>query len=595
MVAAALALSCGGGAERAPPAAWPWGPPSTRDGPGGRLLLAGPWLLRRPGRGWERVTVPNAWNAGDDSRRGFRGGVAWYRKDVDLPGGPPGRRWVVRFDDVRTDATVFLDGRRRGRHVGGALPFEVDLGAARPGRHRLEVRVDNRRGPDTLPGSRLALAGGWWNDGGIVGEVALRPVDGLDFGPPVVRPELACRACPAEVLVRAPVRRVGGRAAPVRVTVRYGPHALVLGPAPVAPGRTRVFAGRLRVAHPRLWWPGDPQLYPVTLEARGDGRATYRLHSGIRSLRVARGRLLLNGAPTRFRGGFVHEDVPGRGAALRPADARALVAGAQRLGATVLRSHYPLSPYLHELADARGLLLWSEIPVYQPDAATLARPRVRALAARMLREDVEAFRNHPSVLAWSLGNELAPRPGPVEAAYLRRAAAQARRLDPSRPVALAIQGLPTVPCQPAYGAVDLLGVNEYFGWYAGPDGSTRDRRALPAYLDRLRACHPRHALVVTELGAEANRPGPPTEKGTYAFQAAWLDDQLRMLASRPWLAGAIVMLRAFRVRPGWSGGNPRPDPPMHEKGVLDYAGREKPAAAVVRRWFRATRQYGGPG
>jgi beta-glucuronidase len=110
----------------------------------------------------------------------------------------------------------------------------------------------------------------------------------------------------------------------------------------------------------------------------------------------------------------------------------------------------------------------------------------------------------------------------------------------------------------------------------------------------VRACYPRQAIAVTEFGAEANRSGPAAEHGTYGFQSRLLDYHLGVYATKPWLSGAIGMLMTFRVRPGWSGGNPRPNPPYHEKGVFGFRGQPKPAAAVMERWFHRTRQYGGP-
>ena len=90
-------------------------------------------------------------------------------------------------------------------------------------------------------------------------------------------------------------------------------------------------------------------------------------------------------------------------------------------------------------------------------------------------------------------------------------------------------GYPTVGKQELYTELDALGVNDYFGWYPGPQGSIADRDALGAYLERLHRDYPRQALFVTEFGAEANRPGPVTEKGTYAFQQDFLTYHLQRI------------------------------------------------------------------
>jgi beta-glucuronidase len=243
-------------------------------------------------------------------------------------------------------------------------------------------------------------------------------------------------------------------------------------------------------------------------------------------------------------------------------------------------------------------MIWSEVPVFQMYTTALAERKTRRKALSTVRENVLANGNHPSVFAWSLGNELAAEPTRVERRYFKRGARITRSLDTTRPVAYAIQGYPLVGClKKAYKPIQLLGVNAYFGWYPGPFGSIADRTKLGAYLNQVRRCYPRKAIAVTEFGAEANRSGPEEDRGTYEFQADLNDYELGVFSRKPWLSGAVGMLIEFRVRPGWSGGNPHPSPPevMHQKAVFDFRGNPKPAAAVLESWFKATQQYGLPG
>jgi beta-glucuronidase len=307
---------------------------------------------------------------------------------------------------------------------------------------------------------------------------------------------------------------------------------------------------------------------------------------------ASNGRLYLNGSPLNIRGVGVHEDTRQQGFAVDNAFRDRLVAEARAVGATMLRTHYPLHPYVHELADRLGLLIWSEIPVYAVKTHVLAKKQVRVLAAQEMRRNVEANLNHPSVAVWSVGNELSSRPGPVQGDYIRRAAGIAKDIDPTRPVGIAFAGYPSAGCQTEYAPLDVLGVNDYFGWYPGPGGQLFDRTRLSAYLDSVRRCYPRQAIMVTEFGAEANREGPVEEKGTWAFQQEWINFHLGVFASKPWLSGAIYWaLNEFRVKPDWEGGNPRPQPPIHQKGLLTYDGMtRKPAWADVQRSFSGTAQ-----
>ncbi len=259
----------------------------------------------------------------------------------------------------------------------------------------------------------------------------------------------------------------------------------------------------------------------------------------------------------------------------------------------MIRSHYPLHPEMFELADREGLLVWSEIPVYAVKTQYLKRLMVRKLAARELEDNIIANQNHPSIMLWSIGNELSARPGPVQSFYINSAVRQAKALDPSRPVALAVAGYPSAGCRPQYAALDVIGINDYFGWYPGPNGQIADRDSLSDYLDSVRACYPNKAIFISEFGAEANRDGPVEEKGTYRYQQDFIDYHLAVHSSKPWLSGSIYWaLQEFRVRPNWDGGNPHPNPPIHEKGLLRYDGSKKPAWFDVQRLFAATAQLG---
>jgi beta-glucuronidase len=575
-------------------------PPETalyHDGPSARYLLNGnDWLIRGGGR-WSPVSVPNAWNAHDNSNASMAGGVAWYRKDFLAPPGAA-TAWLLHFDNVRYRATVWLNGRLVGRHAGAYLPWELRArGVKRSGVNRLVVRVDNRTRPKDLPPARLTIEGapngGWWNYGGILGDVYLRRVDGLDFSRVQVRPALPCSTCAATMRYRVTVHNYSARPANASVTSSYGQGSLSLGSRTIGANREATFVKALRVEQPHLWSPLDPYLYEVKLSASGGGSAGYQLLSGIRAIKVTNGRLSLNGAPVHFRGFFMHEDDPGQGGAVPHAREELFISLAKQEGATVLRTHYPFSPYMHELADRNGLMIWSEIPVYQVPSAVLKDPGVLKLAARMLNDNITANGNHPSVMNWSIGNEIHARTSAVEERYIRGQAALAKRRDPTRPVALAIAGYTSIGCRrAAYKPLDMLGLNSYFGWYQGPNGELADRDGLSPALDYLHRCYPGKSLVVTEFGAEANRAGPADERGTYAFQADLNDFHLQVYATKPWLGGAMGTLQTFKCRPLWNGGNPRPTPPYHDKGVFDYFGNPKPAAEVVSRWYHQTVQYG---
>jgi len=586
-----------------------------RDGQTDRFLLGGTWLYRAdPGdvgnaqgwwrniaatAGWSPVTVPNAYNAGDFSAASMTGSVGWYRRDFTLPRSAFARyvpvafrSWIIRFESVNYRATVWLNGRRIGSHAGAYLPFEFDLKGVRAGVNRLIVRVDDRRSAADLP---PGPGGGWWNFGGLLSEVYLRSVQRADLSQVVVRPRLPCPTCAATVQEQVVVRNL--TRAPQTVSLRgsYGSARLHFGGRTIAAHSTWTAAAQVTIPHPHLWSPDDPFLYRASLTlSDADGRSLggYVTYSGVRSITVtAGGRLELNGRLLNLRGVDIHEQSLQTGAALDPAQLSQLVAWTRELGATVIRAHYPLDPVIEELADREGLLIWSEIPVYQVQSQYQSQPGWLANAYAVLKQNILANQNHPSVMLWSIGNELGTPPSAAEAHYIAGAAALARQLDPTRPVGMAISDWPGVPCQTAYAPLDVIGINDYFGWYDAGGGTTDDRDALGPFLDSLRACYPTKAMFVTEFGFEANRNGPVEERGTYAFQSNSAAYHLGVFAARPWLSGAMYFaLEDFAVSPGWSGGDPFPDPPFNQKGLIGPAGDFKPAFAVVQGIYRATIQ-----
>lgn len=587
-----------------------------QDGPDGRYLLDGDWFFRADPtdqgvkQRWMRSTstsgwtagikVPNVWNVGDASNASMAGSVGWYRKDFELPSADSALAWAFRFESVNYRARVWLNGKPIGENTGAYIPFEIDAaGLKRTGKNRLVVRVDSKRLDRDFPPARENAdgvpSGGWWNYGGIQREVYLEKVDTVGFQKVEVRPEIACGTCAATVRMNLNLRNVTSRGQRVTVTGKFGERTVKLGTKTLGPKSIVAFTDSLRIANPKLWSPQTPNLYDVSFTVRVDDKkvAGYSLHSGIRSIKVSQGRLFLNGAPLNVRGVGLHEDSKADGFAISNARREELVNLTKELGGTVLRTHYPFHPYTHELADRLGLLIWSEIPVYSVSTAVLKDPSVRRLAVDELTRMIEANQNHASVMTWSIGNELSSQPGPVQVAYIASAVKKAKELDPTRPVSIAVAAYPSSLCQAAqYAPLDLIGFNDYFGWYPGPSGQIFDRTKLSGYLDAVRACYPDKALMITEFGAEANRDGPIEEKGTWAFQQEWINYQMGVFASKPWLSGAVYWaLNEFWVRPGWEGGNPRPAAPIHQKGVVTYDGVKKPAFFDIQRWFKQTIQY----
>jgi beta-glucuronidase len=588
-----------------------------KGGASGRFLMGGQWYFRMDPSGngasegfqsspstlgWKPVAVPNAWNAKDYSDASFAGGVGWYKKSFHLPSAAKAMSWVVRFESVNYRTSVYLNGHLVGKNTGAYLPFEIRLPAGylkRGGSNLLAVRIDDRRLPTDFPPSGLSAAGvptgGWWNYGGILREVYLREIKDIDFNTVAVLPDLPCGTCDASVSYKATLRNYGTKTRRVKVTAHLGAKTVTLGTASVAPKGFETFTKRVTVKHPKTWSPDSPYLYNTSMTASADGHTlqNYTVRTGIRSIKVVDGHLMLNGKPLHLRGFGVHEDSLDKGFAIDDAQREQQIQWLREEGADLVRSHYPLHPYYYERMDELGIVAWTEVPVYSVKTQYLKELQVRKLAAKELASAVQTNINHPSIIVWSAGNELSARPGPVQGYYIQRAVKLAKSLDPTRPVGLAVAGYPSAGCQPEYGPLDVIGINDYFGWYAGPNGQIADRSMLSDYLDSVHKCYPTKAIIVTENGAEGNRNGPVEERGTYQFQSDFANFHYGVYATKPWLSGAIWWtIEEFATRPNWDGGNPWPDSPFHEKAPITMTGVKKPVFYDLQRIYKGTKQYG---
>ncbi len=547
---------------------------------------------------YEPTTVPSVF----DSRALpslYPGTVRRYRLSFRGPRTPRGFRWIVSFEEVRRSAQVYLNGRLIGRNGDPYTPFAFEARGLRPGQpNTLVVVVDSRKDPE--------LPEGWWNWGGIVRAVKLVPagrayLSGLGLMSRV-RCRRAARACKASLLLDATLERRAARSIKPVLSIRLrSPRGrIVTKDFKLARQRTagRHLTLRLRIPRPELWSPGHARLYSarLVLRDRGQIQQVVKDHVGLRSVTVKRGRLYLNNRAVQLRGASIHEDMPGHGAALSRGDIDRIVADLRALGANVTRAHYLLDERLLDRLDRAGIMVWNEAGIWQRDHRSnlLRTPAQRRRAWLTVRRTVRGARSHPAVIAHSVANELSFTPDrrPGSGRFLKVAAAYTRKLDPTLPVAVDIKSRSGLPKQASYARYDVLGLNQYFGWYSFVPDFSR----LEPFLERMRRIYPRKALVMTEFGAEGlptMADAPLGEKGGYLFQAAYANRTLDVVDRSPFLSGAIYWtLREFEIYPGWSGGAPAPrNNTRHHKGLLTYDGVRKPAWFAVRDHYARTQLY----
>lgn len=464
-LAAALGLpfaACWRGTER----------PQEEPAPRRQTLLSGPWRFlasndlegaERPDfddAAWSEVRVPHTW--GKDRYRS-----AWYRTRFRLAAENRPRRVYLRFEGVAALAEVYLNGTRLGAHNGAYTAFAFDATQAlRSGENVLALRVNNSAADtaDSLPSGRgkqlYHVYGGIYRKAWLI-ETAPLHVDPLDLaGPGVYVRTRRLGPAGAEVEAKVRVRNADGvrRFAEVRVAFldAAGKPALELsGTADMQPaGVSEVWlSGRIR--EPRLWSPSDPYLYLVATELRSGGRRQDHVvvRTGLREFAFQGERFLLNGGEVLLRGVGKHQETEKGASAITDAELREDFRELKELGVNMVRlAHYPHAALAYDLADELGLLVWAENGHSSPW-------RVKEGVGELItREMVRQHYNHPSVVIWSAGNEVAFR-------RVGRYARTAKREDPSRVIAYASN---TGGGQrERYPELDLVAHNTYRGWYNG--------------------------------------------------------------------------------------------------------------------------------
>ncbi|GAB3342757.1 glycoside hydrolase family 2 TIM barrel-domain containing protein [Larkinella ripae] len=434
---------------------------------------------------WRKLDLPHDWSiedlpdqvAGPFSRAsvgatstGYTiGGTGWYRKSFTMSPAEKGKTVSIAFDGVHMETDVWINGQHLGYHAYGYTPFQYDLTKhlLPPGQENvLAVRVKN-----------LGKNSRWYTGSGIYRHVWLRVADAVHiapFGLSVTTPEVTEQS--ARVQVVTTVENSTGKPLPLTVQITLiDARGKVAGKKQQsvtvsAHGKTDA-TQQITVAYPQRWSPETPRLYKAQVTVWSGRKRLDQVTSpfGIRSIEFsAQTGFLLNGKRYLMKGGCVHHDNGPLGAvALDRAEERKVELLKKNGFNAVRASHNPPSTAFLDACDRLGLLVIDEaFDMWQ-------RPKKPADYHRFFDEwwqrDLEAMirrdRNHPSVVIWSIGNEINERAEPSGLAITKKLADETRRLDPTRPVTEALcvfwehPGKVWADSDPAFALLDVGGYN----------------------------------------------------------------------------------------------------------------------------------------
>ena len=481
--------------------------PARAQSVGGSVLFDDGWRFHRGGAQgaeaadyddsrWRRLDLPHDWGVEDlpgkgtpfdpeaigQVQSGFtRGGTGWYRKTFDVPAADRGRRVVIQFDGVYMNAEVWLNGRRVGDHPYGYTSFWFDLTDKINfgGANTLAVKVKNEG-----ENSR------WYSGSGIYRHVWLKTLDPLhvaQWGTYVTTPE--ADASRARVVLRTTVQNEGEAQARARLLTR------VLDPSGAEVAReeeersveakgSHEFEQDAAIRSPALWSPDSPSLYTAVTEVYREGRLTGRVETkfGVRAISfdAARG-FLLNGRPLKLKGGCLHHDNGPLGARAYDRAEERRVELLKAAGFNALRmAHNPPSPAFLEACDRLGMLVIDE--AFDMWREGKNPHDYHLFFDEWWQRDVESMvrrdRNHPSVVMWSIGNEIPDRAKPETVAVAKSLADYVRRIDPTRPVTSAVNDMGEDK-DPYFAALDVAGYNYMVGKYEA-DHARRPARVMVA-------------------------------------------------------------------------------------------------------------------
>ena len=493
-------------------------------------------------------------------------GAAWYRKTFTIPETESGLAHIILFDGVYMDCEVYLNGYPIGGHPYGYTGFYFDLGehlhtSGDLSPNVLAVRVNVRQ-----PSSR------WYSGAGIYRHVHLITCDRVHIEPwnftvttPKVEPDLATvvlttgyvagfsdwiydlstpafkqPAKPPELKVASTIIDPDGtEIAKGTVTWQQPPDSAIEQTTP-PPTQT------LYVHNPRLWSPDTPVLYRAKAEVLLDGKVvdTVETTFGIRTIQFTPDRgLLLNGKPLPIRGVCDHHDLGCLGAAAYRRGIERQLEILKTIGVNAIRtSHNPPSPELLDLCDSMGFVVMDEaFDEWKEGKTQFGYARFfDDWSERDLQSMVRRDRNHPSVILWSIGNEIPEQHSANGAAMAKRLADIIRREDPTRPVTSACNEADNAIRTGYAKALDVLGINYHIDWYQKLKGP-------PMFASET-------ASAISSRGVYNLLPGDDGKlhiKAQYSHQmssydaeapgwATLVEPSLTSVRDAPWVAGQFV-------------------------------------------------------
>jgi beta-glucuronidase len=499
-----------------------------------------------------KINLPNNWNIIPELEK--YEGIVWFfhiinnLEDEKLENSD----LFIQFKAVNYNTCLWINGINCGKHEGNFIPFKFKI---EPNvfkkQNCIAVRVENLRKKNRIP----TFSRDWFNWGGIYRDIDL----------------FLCKKYRIDwVGVKTTILK-GGQS---KVEVMYE----IQNPKPASEGYQKIISWKLFslgtlssqesrkkepilvdsgaisthlskgtfsffIKNAKLWSIQNPQLYQLQLFLQ-ESQEPYIIRFGIREIKIVGENLFLNNKSVSLKGVSLHEELMPYGRAIPKEKRREDARNIKKLGFNALRTgHYPHDESIYEICDEEGLLVLEEIPVYW--GIDFRDNQVLRKATQMTRDMIRRDFNHPSIIMWSVGNEI-----PI----LRKDCQQfmavlikyAKALDPSRIATCVLEFWASlVTPRKIIKAFDILCINQYIGWYYF------NVYCLNLFLDSLHQRFKDRIIFVTEFGAGAKYGVHDSSSLPMKFseerQASIIGHSIKIMNSKVYINGWFIWIyRDFR-------------------------------------------------
>lgn len=551
---------------------------------------------------WTTLNLPHTWNSEDviDAKPGYRRTASWYKKLLTIKKVESNTLYQLYFEGANITTKVFVNGYDAGGHIGGYIGFTIDITEyIKSGTNEVLVRVDNGYDPEIIPSQKSDF----FIYGGITRDVWFQTVAKTHINNlKIATPSVSAKS--AFLQINTSIKNLESSNNLILKVSLKNPQGEIVATKTIESINDTTEISFPEIVKPQLWDTKTPNLYSITVSLLNNNEVIDKIEDkvGFRWFEFKdHGPFYLNGKRLLLRGTHRHEEHAGVGAAMSNRQHRNDMESIKEMGANFVRlAHYPQDPEIYKACDELGILVWDELPWCR---GGVGNETWKINTKNMLKEMIHQNYNHPSIIFWSLGNEMYWLPdfeGGDDTqkmnAFLTELNDIAHQLDPSRKTAIR-------KYYEGANIVDVFSPSIWSGWYSGSYKSYQ--KAVDTYKKEY------NHFIHTEYGGSSHvgrhTENPITGEGKIQSdgweEAIVQTDVANVAQIGDWSENYIVDLFDWHLRISetdstfignaqWAFkdfGTPlRPEnaiPYMNQKGLVDRNGNPKDAYYVFKSYW----------